>query len=195
MAATAVFLIFGAYLGAQQAALSDSVLRLHVIANSDSDEDQALKLQVRDRVLAKAEELCANAGTAADAETALGANLGLLCREGQAAVDEAGYDYTVTATLEKTWFPTKEYADVALPAGTYNALRVVIGSGEGHNWWCVLFPSLTMGAAAADTSDLSSDSGLTKGQIGLMTGENGGYAVKFKCMELWDEMTRNVPGQ
>ncbi len=102
-----------------------------MIANSDSPEDQALKLQVRDAVLSATEEFYPQEASLEEARDALSDHLGELARTGQETVEAAGYDYPVTASLEKCWFPTKEYDGFALPAGEYTALRVVIGAGEG----------------------------------------------------------------
>ena len=139
--------LLGAWLDGQQSALADKVIRLHVIANSDAPEDQALKLAVRDRVLEQAEGLYPQNATLSQAQAALEGHLGALAAAGRAVVEEKGYDYPVTAQLEESWFPTKEYDGFALPAGEYTALRVTIGEGAGRNWWCVAYPPLCLGAA------------------------------------------------
>ena len=98
-----------------------------------------------------------------------------------------GYDYSVTAELKDTAFPTREYEDFTLPAGDYLALRVVIGAGEGHNWWCVVFPPL----CAQSTEDLSQTAmaaGLSDDDVGLITEEDQGYVLKFKSIELWERL-------
>ena len=178
----------GSWLGQEQKELADSVIRFHVIANSDSREDQALKLAVRDRVLEEAESLYPEGATLAQAQAALEGHLNTLSAAGRAVVEEQGYDYPVTAVLEDCWFPTKEYEGFALPAGNYTALRVVIGEGEGQNWWCVAFPPLCLGAAS-ETVDQAAQAGLfTPGQVALVTGEGEGYVLKFKAMELLGEL-------
>lgn len=130
-------LLWSAWAGQEQAELAGQVIRLHVLANSDSQADQELKLAVRDRVLEQAEGLYPEDATLEQAREILEDNLDELAAAGQQVVDEAGKDYPVTAQLEECWFPTKEYENFALPAGEYTALRVVIGEGEGQNWWCV----------------------------------------------------------
>ena len=127
---------------AAQSQLADKVIRLHVLANSDSQADQALKRYVRDQVLAQTTPLLEGVTSAPEAEAILQANLGLLTQTAQVAIAAQGYDYSVSVRLEETWFPTRQYQDVALPAGNYQALRVLIGEAEGHNWWCVLYPNL-----------------------------------------------------
>ena len=180
-------LVTGGWLGREQKELAGSVIRFHVIANSDSAEDQALKLAVRDRVLARAEELWPRDATLAQAQAALESNLNLLAAAGREVVEEQGYDYPVAASLENCWFPTKEYEGFALPAGNYTALRLTIGDGRGQNWWCVAFPPLCLGAAS-ETVDQALEAGrFTPEQGALVTGDGGGYILKFKAMELLGE--------
>ena len=177
----------GAWLGEEQTALADKVIRLHVIANSDSGADQALKLAVRDRVLEAAEGLYPPDADLEQARAVLEENLEALAAAGQAEVEARGYGYPVTARLERCWFPTQEYGDFALPAGTYEALRVVIGDGAGENWWCVAFPPLCLGAAS-ETVDEAAQAGLfTDGQAKLIRQEEG-YVLKFKCLELLGQL-------
>lgn len=186
MAGLAVALVAGLWLDGQQAALADKVIRLHVIANSDSDADQALKLAVRDRILEEAAETFSGSGSVEEAAQAIQAAIPRLEAAGEAVVRAHGYDYTVTASLEDdVWFPTKEYTDFALPQGSYTALRVVIGSGEGRNWWCVVFPPLCLGSVS-ETTEAAALGTLSEGDIALMTGEDEGYVVKFKAIELWE---------
>ena len=174
----------GGWLGQEQRALADSVIRFHVIANSDSEADQALKLAVRDQVLAKAEEIYPQDATLSEARAALEAHLEDLALAGQEVVDREGYQYDVTAQLTECWFPTKEYEGFALPAGNYNALRIVIGEGAGQNWWCVAFPPLCLGAASETVEEATQAGYFTPGQAALVTEENEGYILKFKSMEL-----------
>ena len=135
-------LVFGGWINREQQELADQVVRLHVIANSDSTRDQAMKLAVRDRVLAKAENLYSGETTRSQALEILSEHLPELAREGQRAVEEWGSEETVTALIGNSWFPTKEYGDFALPAGEYTALRLRIGDAAGKNWWCVMYPPL-----------------------------------------------------
>lgn len=131
--------LLGVWLDGAQAALSDQVIRLHVLANSDSEADQALKLRVRDRILAEAEELFVPGAGRAETEELLRAHLYDLAAAGAEVVGEAGYSYPVTASLvHDYWFPTKTYTDFALPAGAYTALRIEIGAGAGRTGgaWC-----------------------------------------------------------
>ena len=180
--------LLGARLDGTQGALADKVLRLHVLANSDSQADQALKLRVRDAVLERAEGLLAGAEDRAAAEALLAARLPDLAAAGADAVGAAGYGYPVTVSLEDScWFPTRVYEDFALPAGLYTALRVEIGSGAGPNWWCVAFPPLCLGSGTETVEETAADAGLTEGQVSLITGEDEGYVVKFRAIELLEE--------
>ena len=184
----AVAALAGVWLDGQQSALADKVIRLHVIAHSDSPEDQALKLQVRDRILAESGELLSGGATLEQARAALQDSLAELAGIGAEAVGEAGYSYPVTASLvHNYWFPTKTYTDFALPAGQYTALRIEIGEGAGQNWWCVVFPPLCLGSVTETVEETAADAGLTKGQVSLITGEDEGYVVKFRAIELLEE--------
>ena len=192
----AVAALAGVWLDGQQSALSDQVIRLHVIAHSDSPEDQALKLQVRDRILAESGELLSGGATLEQARAALQDSLAELAGIGAEAVGEAGYSYPVTASLvHDYWFPTKTYTDFALPAGAYTALRIEIGAGGGQNWWCVVFPPLCLGSVSETTQETALEAGLTENQVSLMTGEDEGYVVKFKAVELLEQFKGWLEGR
>ena len=172
--------------------LSDRVVRLHVLANSDSEEDQALKLKVRDRILAYTEPILAGSADRREAEALLRGRL--LEMEG-IAVEEIranGYDYRVSVRLEDASFPTREYEGFTLPAGKYLALRIVIGEGAGRNWWCVVFPPLCA-AAAEEVPETALAAGLSPGQVGLITEENEGYVLKSKLVEFWRGLEAKLP--
>ena len=181
-------LVAGAWLQQEQNDLASQVIRFHVIANSDSQDDQALKLAVRDRVLEQAETLYPEGATLEEARQALEEHLELLSETGQAVVEEWGCDYPVTAQMEQCWFPTKEYGEFALPAGDYTALRVVIGAGKGQNWWCVAFPPLCLGAASETVDEATQAGYFTESQARLVTEDGPGYVLKFKSMELLGQL-------
>lgn len=180
--------LLGGWLSSQQAALAEKVIRLHVIANSDTPGDQALKLQVRDRILEEAAACFDPQGGVEQAREDLQASLDRLSAAGQEVVEAAGLDYPVAASLEETWFPTKQYSDFALPAGNYTALRIVIGEGGGQNWWCVVFPPLCLGSVTETVEETAYAGGFSQEEVSLITGESEGYVVKFKAMELWEEL-------
>ena len=126
------------------------------------------------------------------ARTALEDGMSKLAAAGQKEVEAQGYDYPVTASITRCWFPTKEYDGFALPAGEYTALRVVIGEGKGQNWWCVAFPPLCLGAASETVDDAVSAGLFTQEQGALMTRESQEYVLKFKALELWDELKHSI---
>ena len=177
---------WGTWADRTQQQLSDKVLRLHVLANSDSEADQALKRKVRDSVLETASAILADCPDRETAEQRLSAALSEIEDAARARIAAEGGEQTVTAELRPTVFPTREYEDFTLPAGEYLALRVVLGEGEGHNWWCVVFPPL----CAETTSSLSQTAmaaGLTEEEVALIT-ESDGYQLKFKAVELWEKL-------
>ena len=178
----AAFLLSGPMALRTQEDLAGKVIRLHVIAASDAPEDQAWKLVVRDAVLARAEVLLADCQDRDEAEARLRDALPELERLAASAVPDP-----VRAELRETPFPTKTYAGFALPAGTYLALRIEIGTGQGRNWWCVVFPPLcpAAGTAPADMEDT-----FTADEIRLITAEDPGYVLRFRTVELWERLRR-----
>ncbi len=191
--ALAVTILWGAASLGQQEELGRKVIRLHVIANSDSPEDQALKLRVRDRVLARAQEILEQSADMEQAEQALTAALPELTREARETLAAEGCAQPVQARLEPAEFPTKDYDGFSLPAGKYLALRVIIGQGAGQNWWCVVFPPLCT-AAACQWQDAGRVAGLEEDDLSLMAEEDAGYELRFRSVELW-EMLRQWLGK
>ena len=187
MVALAVTLLWGVWSLQEQDGLERKMIRLHVIANSDAQDDQALKLQVRDAVLAQATDLLQQSRDMVDAQRKLSLALPAIETAAREKVVAEGYDYAVAARLEQAEFPTKEYDGFALPAGEYLALRVVIGEGAGQNWWCVVFPPLCT-AAATDIEETAIATGLGEEDISLITEENQGYVLKFRSLELWESL-------
>ena len=183
----AVFLTSGALALRTQDELADKVVRLHVLANSDSEEDQALKLRVRDAVLEQATAILEQSADRREAESRLRGQLLELERIAAAEITAEGYDYPVTVELENTVFPTKEYDGFTLPAGEYLALRVIIGEGQGRNWWCVVFPPLCT-AASADVPASALAAGFSEEEVRLITEESQGYVLKFKAVEWWENL-------
>ena len=185
MLALALTMLWGVWSLQEQDVLERKMIRLHVIANSDTSEDQTLKLQVRDAVLACATDILEQSHDMTDAEEKIRRALPMLEQSAREKVTEEGYDYAVSARLEQTEFPTKEYDGFSLPAGEYLALRVVIGEGAGQNWWCVVFPPLCT-AAATDLEETAIAAGLGKEDLSLITEEHHGYVLKFRSLELWE---------
>lgn len=169
----------------QQQRLADKLVRLHVVARSDSHHDQAVKLQVRDAVLACTQPLLEQGG---DARQILADHLPQIQAAAEQALLNAGEDPVVTVGLGKERFSTREYDSFSLPAGIYEALRVTIGTGEGRNWWCVVFPSLCLTASMAELEQAAQAAGLTEGEIRFITGDGPGFQLKFKTLELLEDL-------
>lgn len=168
-----------------EAGIYDNVIRLHVLAESDSAEDQANKLLVRDAVLRESEGLLEGAENRAEAQEILQAALPALERAAEAALLEAGAPNEVTASLTRERYPRRSYEAVALPAGEYFSLQVKIGNAEGQNWWCVLFPPMCLSAASVERESACLAAGLTDEQYRLITQSEGGtYRLRFKILEV-----------
>ncbi len=187
-----LFLFLGLMPVHGESEIYNSVLRLHVLANSDSEEDQALKLKVRDAILAKSEELFSSKLSRDEAIEAVNQNMELLQAEAQRVIEEEGYSYPVSVELGEEVYPTKNYESFCFPSGSYLSLRIVIGNGEGQNWWCVLFPPMCLSAASkTEPEDAFISVGLNKDQYGIITEtKNPTYNVRFKVLEVIEEAIR-----
>lgn len=174
---------------ATQVRLASQVIRLHVLANSDSEEDQALKLEVRDRVLETTSALLAGETEPQAAAVLLNQHLDDIAQTAAQEISAQGHDDRVEVRLEQTWFPTRQYQGISLPAGNYLALRVLIGAAEGHNWWCVVFPNLCLPAVSERALEAST---LTPGQISLLQEEETSYVFRFKALELWQSLKHRL---
>ena len=170
-------LVWGAWAAQRQDALARKMIRLHVIANSDSDADQALKLKVRDKVLDFTTNVLQRSENMEDAQRQLQDALGRIENIARREIVEQGYEYPVTVQLTSAEFPLKEYDGFSLPAGEYTALRLVIGDGAGRNWWCVLYPGLCRSACGGYA--LPEENDLVCGQ----------YIVRFKLVDWWQSVT------
>ena len=169
-----------------EAELYDKVIRLHVLANSDSAEDQALKLTVRDAVLARTDALLEGVTDRETAQAVLEAALPELREVASRALIEAGAPREVEVTLGEEAYPTREYEQLAFPAGEYLSLRVMIGDAEGQNWWCVLFPPLCMTAASEkSTEEICLSAGITGEQYRMIADtDSTKYRLRFKILEV-----------
>lgn len=182
----AACLLTGAAALARQDRLQQKMIRLHVVANSDSDRDQALKLQVRDKVLAFTEQAMRASATRAEANRALQAALPTIQTIAQETLRQNGCEDSVETRLEPAEFPLKTYDGFRLPAGEYLALRVLIGEAAGQNWWCVVYPPLCM-TAASDVRETGIACGMEQEELALMQEAGEEYQVKFRCVELWEQ--------
>lgn len=174
-----------------QREISDKILRFHVIANSDSFQDQQLKIQVRDAILDFLREPLAQCESREECEAAVLENLSGIEAAALACVRRQGYDYSVDAALTNQYFPEKTYGDMTFPRGFYQSLTVDIGSGRGRNWWCVLFPSLRFTDAV--TADVGEESRETLENTltpqtyeTLLEGDH--VQIRFKIWEIIDHL-------
>ena len=180
-----------ASLQAQQQRLAEKLIRLHVVANSDTREDQRVKLLVRDAVLETADGLLRDAQ---NPEAALQTGLPELERaanEKLASLASLGCEETASVSLRRELFPTREYETFRLPAGVYRTLRVSIGQAGGHNWWCVVFPALCLPAAEKDFTEACRAAGLTDQEISVLTEDTGEVELEFRTLE-WLGKLKNI---
>ena len=175
--------------------ISSQVIRFHVLANSDSPNDQALKLMVKDRVLEEYSPMLNASSSIGETRRLIEANLTGIEELAQEIIKAQGYDYRVKASLGPSNFPTKQYGDITLPAGGYEALRVEIGEGKGQNWWCVMFPPLCYVDIAKSEIDPATKESLqnilTDEEYMLMDNNirqnDDMVKIKFKIVEWWQE--------
>ena len=171
--------------------IRSNVLRLHVIADSNSAEAQSVKLMVRDAILEESKELFEGNGSIEGAEVRLSENLDVMKAVAERTLRENGYTYSAEVEITECYFPTRQYGDITLPAGYYNALRVVLGSGEGKNWWCVMFPPMCLPAAGKDEAKLSDV--LDERSLDIVS-DSGKYEVRFWIVEKWYELKEWIRG-
>lgn len=173
LALLAALMTSAAALQQERQTLAEKLIRLHVVANSDGEQDQQDKLLVRDAILAVTDGL--------EPET-LEKALPEIRQAAEQCLRELGREAEVQVSLGCERFPTRLYENFALPAGLYRTLRVTIGRGEGHNWWCVAFPSICLCATAEELEEAAAAGGFSQNELRLIT-EDGGYVLKFKCIE------------
>lgn len=177
-------LTVGTWAEAKEADISSSLIRLHVIAVSDDAEEQAIKLRVRDEVLSCISPELKNAKDISDARVIVSANLGKI----QSAAEKASEGRAVKVTLSEEYYPTRNYGSFSLPAGKYTSLRVILGEGQGHNWWCVVFPPLCISAAEKEAALDAMD----EADKALLTEDGDGYVIKFRVLELWGQLVEKL---
>ncbi len=187
-----IFICAQSYVSAVSNNLSQAVFRLHVIANSDSDEDQTLKLKVRDSLLNYMNSICSNCTTKREAITLANEHKNEFQHIAEQTIAENGYDYPVKINIDNFFFPTKNYGDISLPAGFYDALRVEIGQAKGKNWWCVMFPSLCFidvsSGIVDDKAKENLEENLDKESYNIISDEtNSEIQFKFKLIEFFAE--------
>lgn len=167
--------------------ISQEVFRLHILANSDSEEDQSLKLKVRDKILYASEDLFLNCKSLNDVINVTKENIHHFENVANECIRENGYDYNAKVYVDKEYFNTREYEKITLPSGVYNALKIEIGEAKGHNWWCVMFPAICLPAV----SDEELNSILSEEEMNLIN-RNSKYEVRFKIVEIYEKIKSNL---
>lgn len=174
----------------------DKLIRFHVIANSDSDKDQKLKLKVRDEVISYLQPKLENSNSIEESEKIIKNEYKTLENISKKVISKNGYNYTVKVGLEYSNFPARQYSSVVLPAGKYKALRIIIGEGKGKNWWCVMFPPLCFVDEQNNVIDKETDEKLkkvlTKDEYELIVEKDkkniNNLQIKFKIVEVFQKI-------
>ncbi|MEE0946498.1 MAG: stage II sporulation protein R [Acutalibacteraceae bacterium] len=165
--------------------LRSNVLRLHIIANSDSADDQNLKLAVRDAILENFGDDFAECDNLSQANEFAKNNADDILKIAKATINQYGYDYSVSANVGLSYFTNREYDDFTLPAGNYESLNIVIGEGKGKNWWCVCFPAVCIGASGDLSDSVCEDSA-------NIAKSSEKYEIKFKTVEIYEELRKII---
>ncbi len=164
--------------------ISQKVFRFHILANSDQEHDQNLKLKVRDEILNYSNSLFSSCSSVEEAVSLARDNIDCFNNIGKQVIIDNGYNYSVNTFVVKEYFNTRIYDNYTLPAGIYDSLKVVIGSGEGHNWWCVMFPSVCLSSSADDFGEYLNDN-----EKALIDDK---YIIKFKAIELYESIKNKI---
>lgn len=179
-------LILAAVPTEKEGAIYEDTVRLHILARSDSAEDQEMKLALRDKLLRKYGERLEAAGSKGEAEEMISAMAGDIKRDVDAWIAEGGYGYESRVSLGTEWYSRREYGDIALPEGYYTSLKIELGEGDGQNWWCVMYPPHCLDIATEGAPADDALSGFTKEEAALIG--KGRYTVKFKLLEAASEI-------
>lgn len=169
----------------QQKGLSKKIIRLHVVANSDDARDQEFKIMVRDEILKYFSQW--QWETLDEASRCVSAHLDNICTLSQKVLEDAGAEQTVSADFSLEEYPTRHYDTFSLPAGKYLSLRVILGEGDGKNWWCVVYPSICL-PAESDMRSVAASAGFAEREIQLITDKNAGIKLKFKILEIFRKL-------
>ncbi len=190
--ALALYMAFSCtYFAGAAKKVREDVVRLHILANSDSVFDQNIKLKVRDALLEKNTSLLSKGVNSDNAYKYFEESKDDLLEIAQMVLKENGLEYSAVITLEKEYFETRQYGDLTFPAGEYMALKVILGEGKGHNWWCVMFPPLCVPAADGIETNENTADYLTESGEKIVNGGNK-FVVKFKLLELYEELMEKI---
>lgn len=165
--------------------ISKKVFRLHILANSDSPYDQNLKLIVKDEILKLSTELFTDAKSVNDARHIAEDNIKSFENTAQQVVEANGYTYKVSAYTDEEYFNTRKYDGFIMPAGEYNTLKIIIGNGEGHNWWCVMYPSVCISGCTDDFDEIMNDE-----EKEMLTSSK--FIPKFKIIEIYERIKNKI---
>lgn len=165
--------------------ISQKVFRLHILANSDSPYDQNLKLLVKDEILKLSTELFTDAKSVNDARHIAENNIKAFENTAQQVVEANGYTYKVSAYTDEEYFNTRKYDGFIMPAGEYNTLKIIIGNGEGHNWWCVMYPSVCISGCTDDFDEIMNDE-----EKEMLTSSK--FIPKFKIIEIYERIKNKI---
>ena len=186
------FICAFSYASSVSSDIADNVFRLHIVANSDTDEDQNLKLIVRDNILNYMKEIASSVSSKEEAVEIITSHLDDFYNIAIDTIRNAGYDYDVSLSVGQFDFPTKEYGDISLPAGIYDALRIEIGEAQGHNWWCVMFPTLCFVDVSSGSLDEGSkgvlEDNLSDEEFSLISDDSADVKFKFKVVEFFENI-------
>lgn len=172
---------------AQCAVVRQSTIRLHILANSDSEADQALKLLVRDAVLTQTADVFGGAQEKEQAIALAQSNKGRITAVAEQTLQQHGCDDKVTVQVVNMFFETRQYGSVMMPAGQYDAVRILIGAGAGHNWWCVMFPPMCLPAAQGKPNPA-----LTQEQNKMLLPAQPEYEIKFAVVEAYEKLRQKL---
>ena len=171
--------------------VKEDVVRLHILANSNSETDQEIKLKVRDALLKTNASILSDDVTKENAKEHFANSKEILLRTAKETLKENGVNYNVKITLQEEYFETRYYGNLTFPAGQYTALKVVLGEGKGKNWWCVMFPPLCIPAADGIETNENTADYLTQSGERIVNGGNK-YIVKFKFLEIYEEFRNKL---
>lgn len=169
--------------GAECDKIKSDVLRLHILANSDSNEDQALKIKVRDAVLSEWGNVLCGADSIDEAKKMAGENIEGIKKTALRVIEESGLKYDITVAVNKAYFSTRHYEEYTLPAGRYDAVQIKIGKAQGHNWWCVMYPSICIAASS------NYNEALDEGEKDVIENYQK-YEIKFKTVEVFEKIVK-----
>ena len=190
--AISIYMAFSCtYFTASAGTVKEDVVRLHILANSNSEIDQEVKLKVRDALLETNASILSDSVTKENAKEHFESSKEILLKTAKKTLKENGFNYNVKITLQEEYFNTRTYGNLTFPAGQYTALKVVLGNGEGKNWWCVMFPPLCVPAAdGLETNETTADYLTQSGEKIVNGGEK--YIIKFKFLEIYEEFRNKL---